>query len=58
MKIIETVLYIAAVVLMALNFLFDLPAVGKVGYGLLFVSFAISFAFKKIWAKKDSGLPG
>jgi len=52
MKIIETVLYIAAVVLMALNFLFDLPAVGKVGYGLLFVSFAISFAFKKILGKR------
>ena len=33
----------AAVVLMALNFLFNLPIVGKVGYALLFVSFAISF---------------
>lgn len=52
MKIIETVLYIAAVVLMALNFLFDLPAVGKVGYGLLFVSFIVSIVVKKLGGGK------
>ena len=52
MKVIETVFYIVAVALMALNFLFDLPTVGKVGYALLFVSFAISFVTKRILGKK------
>lgn len=52
MKLIEKVLYVAAVVLMAANFIFDLPAVGKVGYGLLFISFALSFIIKKVIGKK------
>lgn len=52
MKLIETVFYIAAVILMAANFIFDLPVVGKVGYGLLFISFALSFIIKKVIGKK------
>jgi len=52
LKFIEKVFYIVAVVLMALNFLFDLPGVGKVGYAVLFVSFAISIVVKRMGGRK------
>ena len=51
-KLIETVLYIIAVSLMALNFLFDLPNVGKAGYVVLFISFIVSVVTKSMYGKK------
>lgn len=51
LKFLEKILYVIAVVLMAANFLFDLPNVGKAGYAMLFLSFVLSFVSRKVFKK-------